>query len=111
MSYLTGQEAVTENNPAPEEAALPGNDAALPGNDPVRADNDAALPGNDAALPGNDAVRAREKATKARKRRARRRLAKGLLWFALLLTGLLVLAEPWLLVPIGAAVVAVALRD
>ena len=48
---------------------------------------------------------------KGKKRRAKRRVAKGLLWFALIVTGLFTLAEPWLLVPIAATVVAISLWD
>lgn len=47
----------------------------------------------------------------AKKNKARRRAAKGLAWFALLLTAVLVLAEPWLLLPAAALLAAIALWD
>ncbi|MEV4372771.1 hypothetical protein AB0J71_37275 [Nonomuraea sp. NPDC049637] len=47
----------------------------------------------------------------AKKTKARRRAAKGLAWFALLLTAGLVLAEPWLLLPAAALLAAIALWD
>ncbi|MGW6979689.1 hypothetical protein ACWGE1_09595 [Streptomyces sp. NPDC054932] len=50
------------------------------------------------------------KGTKKRSR-ARRRVAKALAYSALVLTGLLVLAEPWLLIPIIALVLAISLWD
>ncbi|MGR6921874.1 hypothetical protein ACU635_47160 [[Actinomadura] parvosata] len=46
-----------------------------------------------------------------KKHKARRRVAKGLAWFALLLTAVLVLAEPWLLLPAAALLAAIALWD
>ncbi|MFC8848472.1 MULTISPECIES: hypothetical protein [unclassified Micromonospora] len=42
-------------------------------------------------------------------RRRRRRAAKALLYVSLILTALLVLAEPWLLVPVATAAVALSL--
>jgi hypothetical protein len=50
-------------------------------------------------------------ATAKRGRRTRRRIAKALLYVALILTAVTVLAEPWLLVPIVIASVAVSLWD
>ncbi|NUW39591.1 hypothetical protein [Nonomuraea rhodomycinica] len=47
----------------------------------------------------------------AKKNKARRRTAKGLAWFALLLTAVLVLAEPWLLLPAAALLAAITLWD
>ena len=61
--------------------------------------------------PDNEVERPRKKTPKAAKRKVKRRVAKGLLAFALILTGLLSLAEPWLLVAIVAALVALALLD
>ncbi|GAA2390196.1 hypothetical protein [Nonomuraea africana] len=52
-----------------------------------------------------------EKRGKAKKSKAKRRVAKGLAWFALLFTAVLVLAEPWLLVPVAAMLAAIALED
>lgn len=43
------------------------------------------------------------------KKKARRRTAKALAYFALIFTGLLVLAEPWLLIPVAALVLAISL--
>lgn len=43
--------------------------------------------------------------------RARRRTAKALAYFSLIFTGLLVLAEPWLLLPAVALVLAISLWD
>ncbi|WP_432199070.1 hypothetical protein [Streptomyces sp. bgisy027] len=42
---------------------------------------------------------------------ARRRTAKALAYFALIFTGLLILAEPWLLIPVAALVLAISLWD
>jgi hypothetical protein len=47
----------------------------------------------------------------AKKSKAKRRAAKGLAWFALLSTAIRVLAEPWLMIPAAALLVAVALWD
>ncbi|MER7505500.1 hypothetical protein AB0L05_37600 [Nonomuraea pusilla] len=52
-----------------------------------------------------------EKGEPAKKNKARRRAAKGLAWFALLFTAVLVLAEPWLLLPAAALLAAIALWD
>ncbi|MGW0807781.1 hypothetical protein [Nonomuraea sp. NPDC002799] len=52
-----------------------------------------------------------EPAKKQKKNKARRRVAKGLAWFALLFTAVLVLAEPWLLLPTAAMVAAIVLWD
>ncbi|MEW9552383.1 hypothetical protein [Nonomuraea sp. NPDC050783] len=61
--------------------------------------------------PATDPV-TKDKARRARRvRRARRRAAKGLAWFALLLTAVFVLTEPWLLLPAAAMLVAIALWD
>ena len=46
-----------------------------------------------------------------KKNKAKRRAAKALAWFALVFTALLVLAEPWLLIPVAALTVAVSLWD
>ncbi|MEU6070049.1 hypothetical protein ABZ864_37835 [Streptomyces sp. NPDC047082] len=46
-----------------------------------------------------------------KKNKARRRAAKALAYFALIFTGLLVLAEPWLLLPVVALVLAISLWD
>ncbi|MEU6706123.1 hypothetical protein [Streptomyces wuyuanensis] len=46
-----------------------------------------------------------------KKGKARRRTAKALAYFALISTGLLVLAEPWLLLPVAALVLAISLWD
>jgi hypothetical protein len=54
---------------------------------------------------------ATDKPAKSRKRRVRRRVAKGLMWFTLVFTAILVVAEPWLLVPIVATLVALSLWD
>ncbi|MEU0398487.1 hypothetical protein ABZ208_38310 [Streptomyces sp. NPDC006208] len=51
----------------------------------------------------------KKKGTK--KNKAQRRAAKALAYFALIFTGLLVLAEPWLLIPVAALVLAIALWD
>ncbi|WP_431903004.1 hypothetical protein [Nonomuraea sp. bgisy101] len=45
-----------------------------------------------------------------KKSKAKKRAAKSLLWFALLGTAVLVLAEPWLLIP-AALLAAIALWD
>ncbi|MGP3921423.1 hypothetical protein [Nonomuraea sp. 10N515B] len=52
-----------------------------------------------------------EKKNKKKKSKTKRRMAKGLAWFALLFTAVLVLAEPWLLLPAGAMLAAIALWD
>ncbi|GGN95014.1 hypothetical protein GCM10011579_095140 [Streptomyces albiflavescens] len=46
-----------------------------------------------------------------KKNKAQRRAAKALAYFALIFTGLLVLAEPWLLIPAAALVLAISLWD
>ncbi|SDN27641.1 hypothetical protein [Streptomyces wuyuanensis] len=46
-----------------------------------------------------------------KKGKARRRTAKTLAYLALISTGLLVLAEPWLLLPVAALVLAISLWD
>ncbi|WP_328929807.1 hypothetical protein OG429_38015 [Streptomyces sp. NBC_00190] len=51
------------------------------------------------------------KKNKGRKSKARRRVAKALAYFSLVFSGLLVLAEPWLLIPVIALVLAVSLWD
>jgi hypothetical protein len=48
---------------------------------------------------------------KGNKRKTKRFADKGLLLFALIFTTVLVLSEPWLLVPMGATAVALALWD
>jgi hypothetical protein len=48
---------------------------------------------------------------KRRARKVKRRIAKGLVWFALVFTAVLVVAEPWLLIPIVATLVALSLWD
>ncbi|GAA3292270.1 hypothetical protein Dvina_19670 [Dactylosporangium vinaceum] len=45
------------------------------------------------------------------RRRTQRRIAKALLWFALLFAAVAVLAEPWLLVPVVAVAAALILWD
>ncbi|MFF4397077.1 hypothetical protein [Streptomyces sp. NPDC001480] len=45
------------------------------------------------------------------KNKAKRRAAKALAYFALIFTGLLVLVEPWLLIPVAALVLAISLWD
>ncbi|MEU6218176.1 hypothetical protein ABZ845_11760 [Streptomyces sp. NPDC047022] len=62
----------------------------------------------DAAAP-HDKVSKKNKGTK--KNKARRRAAKALAYFSLVFTGLLVLAEPWLLIPVLALVLAISLWD
>ncbi|MFJ3233697.1 hypothetical protein [Streptomyces sp. NPDC086787] len=52
-----------------------------------------------------------KKSKGTKKSKARRRTAKALAYFALVLTGLMVLAEPWLLVPVAALVLAISLWD
>lgn len=52
---------------------------------------------------------AETRATTRRERRAKRRAAKALAWTALGLTAVLVLAEPWLLIPVGLFAVALSL--
>ncbi|MEU5539130.1 hypothetical protein [Streptomyces sp. NPDC020362] len=51
------------------------------------------------------------KKNKGTKNKAKRRAAKALAYFALIFTGLSVLAEPWLLIPVGALVLAISLWD
>ncbi|MFE9635815.1 hypothetical protein [Streptomyces sp. NPDC006463] len=51
------------------------------------------------------------KKDKGRKSKARRRVAKALAYFSLVFSGLLVLAEPWLLIPVIAMLLAVSLWD
>jgi hypothetical protein len=48
---------------------------------------------------------------KKRKRRTQRRIAKALMWFALLFSAVAVLSEPWLLVPVIAVGAALILWD
>ncbi|MGI5239391.1 hypothetical protein [Dactylosporangium sp. CA-139066] len=45
------------------------------------------------------------------RRKLKRRIAKGLAWSAVAFTGLLILAEPWLLIPVITFVVALSLWD
>jgi hypothetical protein len=45
------------------------------------------------------------------KRRRQRRIAKALLYFSLIVTAVMILAEPWLLIPLGTAAVALSLWD
>ncbi|MFJ9870229.1 hypothetical protein [Streptomyces sp. NPDC101165] len=51
------------------------------------------------------------KKSKGRKNKAKRRAAKALAYFALIFSGLLVLAEPWLLIPVVALVLAISFWD
>ncbi|MEU8523577.1 hypothetical protein [Streptomyces sp. NBC_01216] len=52
------------------------------------------------------------KKTKGTKRnKGRRRMAKALAYLALAFTGLLILAEPWLLVPVAVLALAISLWD
>ncbi|MFD7613054.1 hypothetical protein [Streptomyces sp. NPDC059828] len=60
------------------------------------------------AAPG--AATPHDKGTR-KKRKGQRRAAKALAYFALVFTGLLVLAEPWLLIPVVALVLAISLWD
>jgi peptidoglycan biosynthesis protein MviN/MurJ (putative lipid II flippase) len=55
-------------------------------------------------------VDAAHEARKA-KRRRRRRVAKVLLYVSLIVTAVMILAEPWLLLPIGTAAVALSMWD
>ncbi|MEV0718969.1 hypothetical protein [Asanoa sp. NPDC050611] len=48
---------------------------------------------------------------KTRKRRTRRRVAKTLAWVAVALTAVMVLSEPWLLLPVITLAVALSLWD
>ncbi|GAA0514235.1 hypothetical protein Ade02nite_89820 [Paractinoplanes deccanensis] len=48
---------------------------------------------------------------KSRKRRTRRRIAKGLAYVSLAVTAVLVLSEPWLLLPVLTFVIALSLWD
>ncbi|ROP28809.1 hypothetical protein [Couchioplanes caeruleus] len=45
------------------------------------------------------------------KRKTRRRVAKALAWLSLALTAAMVLAEPWLLLPVLMLVIALSLWD
>ncbi|MEU8990617.1 hypothetical protein AB0C98_30100 [Streptomyces sp. NPDC048558] len=47
----------------------------------------------------------------AKKSKTQRRAAKALAYFALIFTGLAVLAEPWLLIPVAALILAISLWD
>ncbi|QAY68736.1 SRPBCC family protein [Xylanimonas protaetiae] len=82
--------------------------------DPVRADAenlraalDASLGSWLALLRGKAEAKAGKRAKKARRRRA----AKVLAWTSLVVTGLFVLAEPWLLVPVLTFALALSLWD
>ncbi|MGW6737425.1 hypothetical protein [Streptomyces sp. NPDC055013] len=46
-----------------------------------------------------------------KKTKTQRRVAKSLAYFALIFTGLAVLAEPWLLIPVAALMLAISLWD
>ncbi|MFE5889668.1 hypothetical protein ACWCQZ_32595 [Streptomyces sp. NPDC002285] len=46
-----------------------------------------------------------------KKSKTQRRVAKSLAYFALIFTGLAVLAEPWLLIPVAALMLAISLWD
>ncbi|MDI2125049.1 hypothetical protein [Yinghuangia seranimata] len=59
----------------------------------------------------NDTDAKKSKSTKKNKNKTRRRVAKALAYFALVFTGLLVLAEPWLLVAVAALLLAISLWD
>ncbi|MER7468294.1 hypothetical protein [Streptomyces sp. NPDC097981] len=64
------------------------------------------------AVSGTEAAHHKgSKRNKGRKSRARRRVAKALAYFSLIFSGLLVLAEPWLLIPVIALVLAISLWD
>ncbi|MEU2159296.1 hypothetical protein ABZ532_30540 [Streptomyces sp. NPDC019396] len=52
-----------------------------------------------------------DEGTRKNKKKGRRRAAKALAYFALIFTGLLLLAEPWLLIPVVALVLAISLWD
>ncbi|WP_406209040.1 hypothetical protein OG331_46275 [Streptomyces sp. NBC_01017] len=56
-----------------------------------------------------DTASKKNKGTK--KSKTQRRAAKALAYFALIFTGLAVLAEPWLLIPVAALMLAIALWD
>ncbi|MFI5494209.1 hypothetical protein [Actinoplanes sp. NPDC051859] len=45
------------------------------------------------------------------KRKGRRRTAKVLAWLSLAMSGAMVLAEPWLLLPVATMVIALSLWD
>ncbi|MER7443684.1 hypothetical protein [Micromonospora avicenniae] len=62
-----------------------------------------------AAEPSAEVQQAAERAAKKAARRSRRKVAKALLYAALAMTALLVLAEPWLLVPVALTVLALSL--
>lgn len=80
--------------------------------DPVRADTENLRAALDASL-GTwlELLRttAEAKAAKRAERTRRRRLAKALAWTSLAVTGLFVLAEPWLLVPVLGYAIALSL--
>ncbi len=48
---------------------------------------------------------------KNKKRKTRRRIAKALAWVSVALTAVMVLSEPWLLLPVITLVVALSLWD
>lgn len=82
--------------------------------DPVRADTEnlrAALDASLGAWLERLRTTAEAKAAKRARRAGRRRLAKALAWTSLAVTGLFVLAEPWLLVPALGFAIALSLWD
>ncbi|MDO3702702.1 hypothetical protein Q3W71_13595 [Micromonospora sp. C28SCA-DRY-2] len=54
---------------------------------------------------------AEDRTVKKLRHRRQRRIAKALLYAALIVAALFILAEPWLLLPVGIAAVAVSLWD
>ncbi|BAL93153.1 hypothetical protein AMIS_79330 [Actinoplanes missouriensis 431] len=63
----------------------------------------------DPVVPADDEVARPQQ--KSKKRKMRRRIAKGLAYLSLAITALLVLSEPWLLLPLITFVVALSLWD
>lgn len=63
------------------------------------------------AIPAPSADETAYPKAKSKKRRTRRRIAKGLAWTSLAFTALLILAEPWLLIPVVTFAIALSLWD
>lgn len=67
-----------------------------------------AIPAPSATIPADVAAPTQ---LKSKKHKTRRRIAKGLAWVAVAMTAVMVLAEPWLLLPVITLVVALSIWD
>ncbi|QKV90536.1 hypothetical protein HUT19_01050 [Streptomyces sp. NA02950] len=89
---------MTNNDRNPATATATGILEAAPGT---------AAPHDKDSKKGEDSKKNKD----TKKNKAQWRAAKALAYFALIFTGLMVLAEPWLLIPVAALLLAISLWD